>query len=233
MAKFYGIGVGPGDPELLTLKAVNILRTIDVLLMPQTQRGKKGIAFTIVEPFLEKNVQLINIDFPMVADEEQFYYAGQEAARQIITQIEKEKDCAFITLGDPSVYSTYGYIIKALENQVEIETIPGITSFCAAAAMANRPLVEKDEILTIIPMNATDERINAALESGNAFAFMKIYKREDRVLEFLKRYKMDEDGVLIQRCGFPEAKVHGDVIQSLEENTDYLTLVLSRKGEKA
>lgn len=230
MAKFYGIGVGPGDPELLTIKASKVLSRIDALLIPQTQKGKKGVAFTIMEPFLKEDIELLYIDFPMIADEEIFNQAGREAAALVREQIDTGKNCAFVTLGDPSVYSTYGYIVKALEGQVEIETIPGITSFCAAAAMANRPLVEKDEILTVIPMNATDEKIEAALEAGDSFAFMKIYKREERVSEHLKKYGMQEDGILVQRCGFPEAKVHRDIIKSLEENTDYLTLVLSRKG---
>ncbi|PKM52061.1 MAG: precorrin-2 C(20)-methyltransferase [Firmicutes bacterium HGW-Firmicutes-7] len=233
MAKFYGIGVGPGDPELLTLKATRILSIIDVLLIPQTQKDKKGIAYTIMEPFLKEGIELVYIDFPMVADEDAFIQAGKQAAHIITAQTKQGKSSAFVTLGDPSVYSTYGYIVKALEGQVEIETIPGITSFCAAAALANRPLVEKDEILTIVPMNASDERIDAALKVGDAFAFMKIYKREERVANHLTKYDMEEDGILVQRCGFKEAMVHSDVIESLHENKDYLTLVLSRKEEMA
>lgn len=231
MTKFYGIGVGPGDPELLTLKAVKVLSEIDVLLIPQTQKDKKGVAYTIIDPFLKENVELIYIDFPMIIDEELFAEAGNKAADIIKEQVELGRSCAFVTLGDPSVYSTYGYIVKALKGGVEIETIPGITSFCAAAALANRPLVEKDEILTIIPMNASDKRIEAVLEVSDAFAFMKIYKREERVANHLKKHRLVEDGVLVQRCGFKEAKVHNDVISSLEKNEDYLTLVLSRKEE--
>lgn len=231
MAKFYGIGVGPGDPELLTIKATRILSIIDVLLIPQTQKDEKGIAFTIMEPYLKEGIELVYIDFPMVVDEAVFNHAGEEASRVIQDRIQKNQNCAFVTLGDPSVYSTYGYIVKALKNSVTIETIPGITSFCAAAALANRPLVEKDELLTIIPMNASDEKIDAVLKVSNAFTFMKIYRREGRVIQHLKKYHMEADGVLVQRCGFPEAKVHTNVINSLEENKDYLTVVLSRKEE--
>lgn len=231
MAKFYGIGVGPGDPELLTLKAARILNEIDVLLVPQTQKDKKGVAYNIIETFLKDNVELVYIDFPMIVDEARFMEAGRQAAALIQGKIALGNNCAFVTLGDPSVYSTYGYIVKALDRKVEIETIPGITSFCAAAALANRPLVEKDEILTVIPMNASDKRIEAALEASDAFAFMKIYKREERVSQHLKKYNMVKDGILVQRCGFQDAKVHEDVIESLEMNNDYLTLVLSRKEE--
>jgi precorrin-2/cobalt-factor-2 C20-methyltransferase len=231
MAKFYGIGVGPGDPELLTLKAARILNEIDVLLVPQTQKDKKGVAYNIIASYLKDTIELLYIDFPMVVDEERFMEAGKQAANLIVENISLEKNCAFVTLGDPSVYSTYGYIVKALDGKVDIETIPGITSFCAAAALANRPLVEKDEILTVIPMNASDKRIEKALEASDAFVFMKIYKREERVSSHLKKFNMTEDGILVQRCGFEGAKVHDHVIESLEQNDDYLTLVLSRKEE--
>lgn len=229
MAKFYGIGVGPGDPELMTLKATRILNTIDSLLIPQTQKDKKGVAYTIIEPFLKEGIEMIYVDFPMVADEEVFHEAGRKAAQLVQEQIQQGKNVAFVTLGDPSVYSTYGYIVKALDQAVPIETIPGITSFCAAAALDNRPLVEKDEILTIIPMNATDERIDKALEVGDAFALMKVYKREKRVVAHLEKHQLVEKGILAQRCGFPEAVAHQDVVKSLLDNEDYLTLVLTRK----
>lgn len=231
MAKFYGIGVGPGDPELLTLKAAYILNEIDILLIPQTQKDKKGVAYTIIEPFLKKDVELLYVDFPMVADEEVFMKAGQLAAELIVERVKSGENCAYITLGDPSVYSTYGYIVKALINRVEIMTIPGITSFCAAAALANRPLVEKDEIFTIIPMNASDKRIDIALEAGDAFAFMKIFKREDKVIQHIQKHRLVQDGILVQRCGFKDARVHKEIVESLEKNNDYLTLVLGRKEE--
>ena len=159
MGKFYGIGVGPGDEKLLTLKAVEVLKTLDVLLIPATKSGKKGVAHTIAEKYLKDMLEIHNIDFPMVVDEQVFIEAGEKAAEIIKRNIGDGKNVGFITLGDPGVYSTYGYIVKALGGSVEIETIPGITSFCAAAAMDNRPLVEKNEILSIVPMNADDTQI--------------------------------------------------------------------------
>lgn len=229
MSKFYGIGVGPGDEELLTLKAVNVLKTLDVLLIPATKKGKKGVAHTIAEKYLKKKLEVKYINFPMVVDEKVFEKAGQAAAEIIIEVVNNNQNIGFITLGDPGVYSTYGYIVAALNGAVEIETIPGITSFCAAAAMANRPLVQKDEILSIIPMNAKDEQIDNVLADGDTFVFMKVYKREKRVIDLLKKHHLDEQGVLALRCGFDEAEVKEDVIQGLKENTDYLSIVHTRK----
>ncbi len=230
MNKFYGIGVGPGDEKLLTLRAVEVLGELDVLLVPSTKSGAMGVAHTIAQKYLKESLEVAIVDFPMVVDEQVFIDAGKEAANIIRREIAKNKNVGFITLGDPGVYSTYGYIVKALgESDVEIETIPGITSFCAAAAMANRPLVEKDEVLSVIPMNATDKQIDRVIASSDAFVFMKVYKREQRLVQLLNKHGLDESGMLVLRCGFEDARVVDDVISGLENNKDYLSVVLARK----
>ena len=227
--KFYGIGVGPGDEKLLTIKAVETLKLIDVLLIPETQKNKEGVAKRIANKYLKENLEIEYINFPMVEDESVFVKAGNEAAEIIERKIKEGKNVGFITLGDPSVYSTYGYIVKAVKDKVDVETIPGITSFCAAAALANRPLVEKNEILSIIPMNAKDEDIDRVLKDGNSFAFMKVYHREERVVKLLEENNLDDNAVLAVRCGFEDAHIEEDSINALKENNDYLTVLLTRK----
>ena len=232
MGKFYGIGVGPGDEKLLTLRAVEVLQALDVLLIPATKRGEKGVAHGIVDRYLKDTLEIHAVHFPMVADVQIFNDAGAAAAEIIRQKIAEGKTVGFITLGDPGVYSTYAYIVKALEGSVNIETIPGITSFCAAAAMANRPLVEKDEVLSIVPMNASDEQIDTVLACGDAFAFMKVYGREQRLIALLKKHGLDADGILAQRCGFADGCVEEDVIAGLAENKDYLSIVHTRKSRR-
>lgn len=229
--KFYGIGVGPGDEKLLTIKAAETLEILDVLLIPETQKNKEGVAKRIANKYLRDDLEIAYIDFPMVVDESVFVRAGENAAQIIEAKIAEGKNIGFITLGDPSVYSTYGYIVKALKknNKVEIETIPGITSFCAAAAMANRPLIEKDEVLAIIPMNATDEQVDKVLKTCDSFAFMKVYKREERVVNLLNNNDLADNGVMALNCGFDNAEVKENVIEALEENNNYLSVVLTRK----
>jgi precorrin-2/cobalt-factor-2 C20-methyltransferase len=229
MSKFYGIGVGPGDEKLLTLKAVEVLKQIDVLLIPQTKSGKKGVAHTIAGKYLKDDLIIEYISFPMVTDERVFEKAGEKASDIICMHIGEGKTVGFITLGDPSVYSTYGYIASAVKDKVDIETIPGITSFCAAAAMDNRPLVQKDEILSIIPMNASDARIDRVLKASDAFMFMKVYKREKRVLDLLLKNKLVEKAILALRCGFSDAKIASDFEKELSNNKEYLSVVHTRK----
>lgn len=230
MTKFYGIGVGPGDPELITIKGVKALEKIDVLYLPETKKGEKGVAHQIVEPYLKANLQIEKIGFPMVKDEEIFIKAGKEAARAIEQHINNGKNVAFVTLGDPSIYSTYGYILKNLSQSIAVETIPGITSFCAAAAMANQPLVERDQVLSILPMNAKDEQINQVLSHSDVFAFLKIYNRETRVLEHIRQHNMVHNSILVEKCGFNESKIHTNIQEALTNNKEYLTLLLSKKG---
>lgn len=230
MSRFYGIGVGPGDEKLLTLKAVEILKELDVLLIPETQKGKDGVAKKIASKYLRSDLLLEYIDFPMVTDEQVFIEAGKKAAVIIEEFVRQGKNVGFITLGDPGVYSTYGYIVNAVKGKVDIETIPGIPCFCAAAAMANKPLVEKDEILSIIPMNADDDKINKVIASGDAFAFMKIYKREERLINILKENKIDNQAFLALKCGFEDGRIIDNTVDELMKNKDYLTIVHSRKN---
>lgn len=230
MGKFYGIGVGPGDEKLLTLRAVEALQSLDVLLVPATRSGEKGVAHRIADRYLRDTLEIHPVDFPMVADEQIFIDAGHAAAEIIRQKIATGKTVGFITLGDPGVYSTYAYIVRALGEAVEIETIPGITSFCAAAAMANRPLVEKDEVLSIVPMNACDEQIEGVLACGDAFTFMKVHGREQRLVTLLKKHGLDANGILAKRCGFTDGRTEEDVIVGLAENKDYLSIVHTRKS---
>ena len=227
--KFYGIGVGPGDEKLLTIKAVETLKILDVLLIPETQKNKEGVAKKIANKYLKNDLEIIYIDFPMVEDEEVFIRAGKKAADIIEENVKQGKNVGFITLGDPSVYSTYGYIAKAVRGRVDMETIPGVTSFCAAAALANVPLVEKDEILSIVPMNADDDKIQEILSKGDSFVFMKVYHREKRVIKLLEENSLEKNALLALKCGFPEAAIKENAIKELAENKEYLSLVITRK----
>ena len=232
VGKFYGIGVGPGDEKLLTIKAVEVLEKLDVLLIPETQKGKEGVARKIAGKYLKKDLIIEYIHFPMVTEEEVFNRAGEKAAALIERYAGQGKNVGFITLGDPGVYSTYGYIVKAAKGKVDIETIPGIPSFCAAAALANKPLVEKDEILSIVPMNAPDEQIKKVVACSDSLLFMKVYRREGRLIDILKEQDMAGDSFFAIRCGFEDAEVKLNTIKALEENKEYLTVVHARKNRQ-
>lgn len=229
MAKFYGIGVGPGDPELLTLKAAKILNNIDVLMLPDSQKRKENIAYEIALEHINPNAKLVSVEFPMVTDMDIINRAGKIAAEVVEQNVYAGKNVAFITLGDPSIYSTYSYIVKNLAADVEVETVPGITSFCAAAAITNKPLVEGDEILSIIPATAPERKIGKALEVSTGTVMMKVYNQKDKVLKLLQEHDRMESSVLVQRCGFEDCTLERDLPTGLSGEKQYLSIILSRK----
>ncbi len=232
MAKFYGIGVGPGDKELLTLKAVRILSEIDVLLLPEAKAQGGSIAYEIAKDYIGSGVELVCFEFPMVTDAGMINAAGRKAAELASACVRKGKNTAFITLGDPSVYSTYGYIVKNLDPDIDVETIPGITSFCASAARTNRQLVEGDEILSVIPATAPMEKIQQAVSASGGSVFMKVYRHGDKVVELLESKNLLQSSVLVKRCGFPDCSIEKDVAEGLKKEKQYLSVILTREEKE-
>jgi precorrin-2/cobalt-factor-2 C20-methyltransferase len=180
----YGIGTGPGDPELLTLKAINTIQKCDVIAVPKTGSGERT-AFAIIEKYLDGK-PLLECRFSMDKDAAKRKEARHIAAADIITILNDGKDVGFVTLGDPTTYSTYMYVHEIIINEgFEAEIIPGITSYTAAAAALGIALCEGDEILTIIPASnsaSIDELLNYP---GNKV----IMKSGDNLSRVLKRLK--------------------------------------------
>ena len=177
--KLYGIGVGPGDSELLTLKAAKVLETVPVIFSPKSSKEKESIALSIVKPILEKRkdykrLMLVEPIFPMIEDKDELEKVWSSAAEMIAQYLDSGRDVAFITLGDTSIFSTYSYVQKKLIDRYEIETIPGITSFTACAAARNKALVEQNQILTVVPK--IDDRLEQILEYSDSIVLMKASK---------------------------------------------------------
>jgi len=167
----YGIGVGPGDPELLTLKAVRLLKNCGVIAVPQ--KKEKCFAYSIVLSALPelKDKPVIEAVLPMTRDKDARESAQDAAADMLAEQLDNGRDVAFVTIGDPTVYSTYGYLHRRIVAKgYNAEIIPGITSFCAAAASLGLSLCEEREELHVIPGGANAE---SALEYPGTKVFMK------------------------------------------------------------
>ena len=179
--KLFGIGVGPGDPELITVKAVNVLKEVDVVCVPQAMPGKPSLALKIAQDYLSEGIEILELVLPMTENQDDLERAWQEAGLKILEQLEKGKNVAFLTLGDPSIYSTYSYVSKVIKRKapyIEIETIPGITSFSLAAAKAGVPLVEKDESLMILPVGDRQALLDSLVGESNV-VLMKISRDFD------------------------------------------------------
>jgi len=231
LGTFYGIGVGPGAPELLTVKAINALKKIDVLIAPKTEKKFDSVALSIAQPYLKPSVEIIYQTFPMVkdfAEEKEVFEANKE---EILRELRGGKNVGFATLGDPMFYSTYIYIFKLLEPcGVKIVTIPGVPAFLAIAAQIGRPLAYGNDILTIIPATAELDEIKNFLDKADAIVLMKVYKNFPEIVDALKSNGMIDEAVLVSRCGLDDEKIITDVAAHKDEHLNYLSTILTRRN---
>ena len=223
--KLYGIGVGPGDTELLTLKAVRILETVPVVFSPKSSKEKESIAFSIVKPVIEnrkdyKKLMLVEPIFPMIEDKDELEKVWTSASELIAQYLDTGRDVAFITLGDPSIFSTYSYVQKKLKGAYEIETVPGITSFTACAATRNKALVEQNQILTIVPK--IDDRLEQVLEYSDSIVLMKASRNTAELEASIEEKEGNKEIYSVQNCTREDEKI----IEGFSTEKPYLTTTI-------
>ena len=224
--KLYGIGVGPGDTELLTLKANKLLKSLPVICSPRSSPNRKSIALSIVYPIIEdrkvKNeIEIIEPVFPMTEDENELERHWQDATDLIAMKLDEGYDVGFITLGDPSIFSTFSYIQKKLKNSYYIEMVPGITSFTACASSIGKPLVEKNEVLIIAPK--IDDNFEELLKNGDSIVLMKVSRNTKELEEKVKKYNISEI-VSVENATSKNEKI----IEGFSTDKPYLTTTLLR-----
>ena len=227
---FYGIGVGPGDPELLTMKAIHAIEKVDVLIAPKTEKMDGSVALSIAKPYLKKDIEIVYQVFPMVkgfADDTQ---AWENNKKEILALLEAGRNVAFLTLGDPMFYSTYIYVYRLLEHEdIEIVTIPGVPAFVAIASQMGYPIVEGDDVLAVIPATAEPDKIQRALAAADNVVLMKVYKNFSDVAHQLAAHGMADKAVLVSRAGLSEERVINDVMAHADEKLNYLSTILTRR----
>jgi precorrin-2/cobalt-factor-2 C20-methyltransferase len=225
-AKFYGIGVGPGDPKLITLRAVEVLQEIEVIAIPKSKMDRESVAWEIAKSHCPSGVKMLELEMPMTSDEEVLRTAWQNAADKVSVEIQQGHSVAFLTLGDPSLYSTYSYLLTILENVLlpeQIVTIPGITAMAAAAARVNMPLATGDEPLVVLPGIE-------GLEEYEKFPNLVLMKVSRNLPEVLNRIqKAGAQAVLATRVGQPGEEIRVLSAQEELEKVDYLSLVLLKQ----
>ena len=223
--KLIGIGVGPGDTELLTLKAAKVLKSVPVVFSPKSSKEKESIALSIVRPILEerkdyKRLMRVEPIFPMIEDKEELEKIWTSASELIAQYLDSGRDVAFITLGDPSIFSTYSYVQKKLIDRYEIETIPGITSFTACAAAKNKALVEQNDILTIVPK--IDERLEEVLEYSDSVVLMKASRNTSQLESAIEEKNRPKEIYSVQNCTRENEKI----IEGFSNEKPYLTTTI-------
>nr|WP_300168929.1 precorrin-2 C(20)-methyltransferase [uncultured Flavonifractor sp.] len=225
----YGVGVGPGDPELITRKAERVIRQSAVLAVPDAGRGEKTALNIVGE--LAEGKQLLSCAAPMVRDHEALNAAYERNADLVCAALDQGKDVAFITLGDPTVYSTYLYLHKkVVARGYDAEIIPGVPSFCAVAARLGTALCEKSERLLIVPASHKD--VTDCLDLDANLVFMKAGKEIGALKETLDHHGLLDKASLVANCGM-EGELVCPNFADLEEGSGYFSVVLVKKGEQA
>ena len=230
MATIYAVGVGPGDPELLTRKAERILRSVDVVLAPVSNPADASVALETIREFIDTERQEIIVhQFPMTSDKSRLIPAWQEAAMLIASHAEAGRSVAFITIGDPLFYSTFIYLLRIFREQwpqLPIEIIPGISSINAAAAQAALPLVEGDEKMVVVPATAGIDQIAAALAHHETVVLLKVKPLYSEIIELLRATGREQRTVFVERVGSQRQKVLTDFTAIAAHTPDYLSLMI-------
>ena len=227
---FYGVGVGPGDPQLLTLKAVEVIKNADVVIAPKTEKKEDSTALSIARPYLKTDVEILKLVFPMVSNTDTLADAWENNKNSILKELQAGKKVVFLTLGDPMFYSTYMYVYRLLKDCGHgIETIPGVPAFCAIGSQLGQPLAEGNDVISIIPATMAEGEMDKVLAISDNVVLMKVYKNFGKVVEKLEQYGFGDNAVMISKCGLPDEQVSYNLSEVDGTNVNYLTTILAKK----
>lgn len=231
----YGVGIGPGDPQYVTLRAAEVLRTADVIFNVISRNAEESVSGAVVRHFAPQG-DIRQLVFSMSRDPEVRQAQVQANADAIRTELEAGRHCAFATLGDPMTYSTFGYVLAILRDalpELAVEIVPGVTSFAMLAARAARVLAENGEQLRIIPSFTEEQARHLDFPPHSATVLLKTYRSRAALLERLR----EEEGLRLlygEHLSMPgEFLAEGaDALNALREREqEYLSLLLVRRDK--
>lgn len=234
LGRLYGVGVGPGDPELLTLRAHRLLRESPVICVPKRGLSEDGYSWGIVKGFIDQARQeVVPLEFPMTRDFARLVGYWERAVEAIWQRIAQGKDCVFVTEGDPLVYSTFSYVYQTMRErhpEVEIEIVPGVSSVTAAAARAGVSLADGDDRIAILPATYEDETLRQAFQQFDTVVLMKVNRVMDRVVDILESLGLVDRAVFVSKGTSSEEEVVRDIRTLRGKKLEYMSLVIVRKG---
>ncbi|AXY26117.1 precorrin-2 C(20)-methyltransferase [Suicoccus acidiformans] len=229
MGKFYGIGVGPGDSSLITVKATEVLTQMDVIYCPTMFDNKDSLAYEIAKPYIQEDT-IVKQHIFRAKDEESNEPFWQATAEEVAKDLDQGLNVGFITLGDPSTYSTYSYILHRLDEAYDVETIAGITSYNQIAATLNQSLALDTEAFCVVPATADEAIINNALEHYDTVVFLKIKNHLNKIFRALDATNRRADGVIISQVSQEKEKIIDDLTEfDISQRLSYFTTMIVSK----
>jgi len=234
--KLIGASLGPGDPELITRRAWAALQSGARWLYPVKKAEESSYALAIVERGgIAVPADAVELVFPMTRDADILAKAWARAATQTVELLASGRDLVFLVEGDASTFATFGHlarVVRELAPEVEVETIPGVSSFAAAAATTGVTLAEEDETFAIIPAAYGVEVINHLLDEFDTLALLKVKPLLDEVIELLERRELLATSVFIEKVGSPQERIVRDVASLKGEKVNYLSLLLVQNPKR-
>ncbi|MCR8869061.1 precorrin-2 C(20)-methyltransferase [Bacillus sp. AFS026049] len=232
LGTLYGLGVGPGDPELITVKAFRMIQESPVIAYPKKRKGSKSYAHRIVEVYIRpEEKEMLGLVFPMTKDQAILDREWNGTVEKVWQKLNEGKDVAFVTEGDPLLYSTFIHMMKLMQElhpEVEIKTVPGISSFNGSASRLGIALADGDDHVAIVPARDDYEAMKKAIEDHDAVVFIKVAKVIDLMISVLKDLDLLEKASVVTKVTSDE-----EVIWKVSEleglELEYLTLMVVRK----
>lgn len=228
MGKFIGIGVGPGDQDLLTIKAVKAIRSADVIVVPVSTENKSSEALAIAEDYIEDQ-KIIKLIFPMIKDQQK---KKENLMKNVqLIQEYRDKTVVFLTIGDPTIYATYIYLIEQLkETSLSIETIPGITTLNAISSSLNLPIAMKDESFAVCPVSHSADKLQQMIDCHDNVILMKVSRAPKVLYKVLKENNLANNIVLASNIGKANQKISYDIETLVNSQLSYFSTVILKKG---
>lgn len=228
----YGLGVGPGDPELITVKAFRVIQETPVIAYPRKRKGSKSYAQRIVDVYIRPGEkEMLGLVFPMTKNQDILDAEWRNTTELVYEKLHEGKDVAFVTEGDPLLYSTFIHIMKLMQElhpEVDVKTVPGISSFNGSASRLGIALADGDDHVAIIPAIEDYDVMRKAIEDHDAVVFIKVAKVMDLMIEVLRDLKLLDKASVVTKVTSEE-----EVIWSIDEldgvDLEYLTLMVVRK----
>lgn len=225
----YGISVGTGDPELITLKGLRILQKSDVVAFPAGTNHKPGIAQEIIAQWLKPEQTTLALNFPYVRDETILEQAWKVAAEKVWQYLQLGQDVAFACLGDVGFYSTFTYLAQTLQQlypSVKIETVPGVCSPMAIASSLKIPLTVNSQRLAVLPAIYTIAELETALDWAEVVVLLKVSSVYQQVWQVLEQRNLLESSWVVEKASFPDQKIYGNLSNYPQLFLSYFSVLL-------
>ena len=225
--RLYGVGLGPGDPELMTLRAHRLISGAEVVAYP-TLAGAASFARSIAAGFLADGVEEIVMDVPMTVEREPAQAAYDTGAARIAAALDRGLDVVCLCEGDPFFYGSFMYVFARLTGDYEVEVVPGVTSVTTCAARAGMPLAARNERVTILPGPLPEEELRARIEGAESVAIMKVGRHMAKIRGVIEGLGLVDQAVYVERASLPDEVVCP--LREAPEKAPYFSMILLTKG---